>query len=240
MPFSMTGAPASTFTPPGRKLSKARCAVMASAFRPTMSLGRPGRCTSPAEIMVVTPPFMVESIQPSWLWRGVQSPNTGCTWLSIRPGATQVFLQSMTVFAPSRSQSFSLPTATISPSFTTMVSASRIGRSMSPDSSRPMFRMTTLPDLAPAATSAMSFPRGSGCLLRARPASTVRSTVSITKSSQCATASGRLERLAEEGGQRVPVRRVEVAGRGDQQVQVARRHVVAEQALRDAAGERSR
>ena len=59
MPFSITGAPASTLTPPGRKLSKARCAVIASAFRPTMSFGRPGRCTSPAEIIVVTPPFIV-------------------------------------------------------------------------------------------------------------------------------------------------------------------------------------
>jgi len=64
IPFSMTGAPASTLTPPGRKLSKARWAVIASAFRPTMSLGRPGRWTSPAEIIVVTPPFIVESIQP--------------------------------------------------------------------------------------------------------------------------------------------------------------------------------
>ncbi len=90
MPFSSTGAPAITFTPAGRKLWKARCAVMASAFRPTMSFGRPGRCTSPAEIIVVTPPFSVESIQPSWLWRGVQSPNTGCTCESIRPGATAV------------------------------------------------------------------------------------------------------------------------------------------------------
>src|SRR6218665_229657 len=87
MPFSMTGAPASTFTPPGRKLSKGGWGVMANAFRPTMSLGRPGRCTSPAEIMVVTPPCMVESIQPIWPWRGVQSPNTGRTWLSMRPGA---------------------------------------------------------------------------------------------------------------------------------------------------------
>ena len=87
MPFSITGAPASTFTPAGRKLWNARCAVIASALSPTMSFGRPGRCTSPAEIIVVTPPLSVESIQPSWFWRGVQSPNTGCTWLSIRPGA---------------------------------------------------------------------------------------------------------------------------------------------------------
>mgnify|MGYP007007741248 CR=1 FL=1 len=70
-----------------------------------MSLGRPGRCTSPADTMVVTPPFMVESIQPIWFWRGVQSPNTGCTWLSIRPGATQVWRASITVLAWSVSQS---------------------------------------------------------------------------------------------------------------------------------------
>jgi len=55
--------------------------------------------------MVVTPPFMVESIQPIWFWRGVQSPNTGCTWLSIRPGATQVWRASITVLAWSVSQS---------------------------------------------------------------------------------------------------------------------------------------
>ena len=29
---------------------------IAMAFSPTMSLGRPGMCTSPAEIIVVTPP----------------------------------------------------------------------------------------------------------------------------------------------------------------------------------------
>ena len=83
---SMQGAPAWTLTPEGRKLANWRCAEMASALRPTTSRGRPGVCTSPAEIMVVTPPLRFESIQPSWFWRGVQSPATGCTWLSIRPG----------------------------------------------------------------------------------------------------------------------------------------------------------
>jgi hypothetical protein len=53
-------------------------------------------------------------------------------------------------------QSFSLPTAVISPSTTTIVSASRIGRSMSPDNSRPMFLITTLPDLPVLAASAMT------------------------------------------------------------------------------------
>ena len=194
MPFSMMGAPASTLTPPGRKLSKARCAVMASAFRPTMSLGRPGRCTSPAEIMVVTPPFMVESIQPSWFWRGVQSPKTGCTWLSIRPGATQVWCTSITVRACAMSQSLALPTATIRPSCTTMVSASRMGRSMSPDSSKPMLVMTTLPDFPSATASAMGCPWEVGKRGRCQGGLiiTVRSTVVMMKSRQCAMASGAL------------------------------------------------
>src|SRR5512145_1407721 len=145
MPFSSTGAPASTFTPPGRKLWNARCAVIASAFRPTMSFGRPGRCTSPAEIMVVTPPLSVESIQPSWFCRGVQSPNTGCTWLSIRPGARHTPLASISVSGRAVSQSFCLPTWVIRPSIATTVSASRIGRSRSPDSNRPTLRTTSLP-----------------------------------------------------------------------------------------------
>ena len=78
-----------------------RCAVIAIALTPTMSRGRPGVCTSPAEIMVVTPPLRLESIQPSWFWRGVQSPATGWTWLSMRPGASVVPLASMVVVAPS-------------------------------------------------------------------------------------------------------------------------------------------
>ena len=75
-----------TLAPEGRKLANVRCAVMASALTPMGSLGRPGRCTSPAETNVVTPPLTHESIQPSWFCRGVQSPNTGWQWLSIRPG----------------------------------------------------------------------------------------------------------------------------------------------------------
>ena len=58
--------------------------------------------------MVVTPPFSVESIQPSWFWRGVQSPNTGCTWLSIRPGASATPLASISVSGCAVSQSFCL------------------------------------------------------------------------------------------------------------------------------------
>lgn len=109
-----------------------------------MSLGRPGVCTSPAEIMVVTPPCMVESIQPSWFWRGVQSPATGWTWLSISPGESTVPLASMTVPAPSVSRSLKRPTAAIRPPTATRVSASRIGRSMSPESIRPIFFTTSL------------------------------------------------------------------------------------------------
>ncbi len=71
-----------------------------------MSRGRPGVCTSPAEIIVVTPPCRQESIQPSWFCRGVQSPATGWTWLSIRPGASVVPWASMIVVAPSKSRSF--------------------------------------------------------------------------------------------------------------------------------------
>ncbi|MNT49210.1 hypothetical protein D3C72_1860470 [compost metagenome] len=62
--------------------------------------------------------------------------------------------------ACSVSQSFSRPTATINPSFTTMVSASRMGWSKSPDSSRPMFLITTLPEVAWVEMSAMGVPVG--------------------------------------------------------------------------------
>ena len=159
IPFSITGAPASTFTPPptpaARIPSNARCAVIASAFTPVTSLGRPGRCTSPAEIIVVTPPFMHDSIQPSWFCRGVQSPNTGCTCESISPGASAVPRQSITRRGLSQSQSACLPTAAISPSSTTIVSASRIGASMSPESIRPTLRITTLPDDSVAAVTAI-------------------------------------------------------------------------------------
>ena len=155
----MTGAPASTFTPPptpaARMPSNARWAVIASAFSPTMSLGRPGRWTSPAEIIVVTPPFRHDSIQPSWFWRGVQSPNTGWTCESISPGASVVPRQSMVVRACSVSQSAARPIATIRPSSTTTVSASRIGASMSPESIRPTFRITTLPEVVGAEVTAM-------------------------------------------------------------------------------------
>src|SRR5574337_96808 len=252
IPFSMTGAPASTLTPPGRKLSKARCAVMARALRPTMSLGRPGRCTSPAEIMVVTPPCRVESIQPIWPWRGVQSPKTGCTWLSIRPGHTQVLRASITTSGAEVSQSDSLPTETIRPSFTTMVSASRTGRSMSPDSSRPMFLMTSLPDLPEATASAMDLLLQSGCpgesfhrrrgsrIMRPRRFGKGRSHAQRGFDHErfpMSNGLGRLDVFAEEGRQREPVGSMEISQPGDHQIEVARRQVAAEDALGGAAAE---
>ena len=109
-----------------------------------MSRGRPGMCTSPAEIIVVTPPLSELSIQWSWLWRGVQSPATGWTWLSMRPGERIVPLASTTVPAPAVSTSFSLPTAAMRPFSATTVSASRTGDSRSPLNISPMLRTTSL------------------------------------------------------------------------------------------------
>src|SRR5438552_4612999 len=137
MPSSRMGAPASTFTPPGRKLAYAFAATMASALRPTMSLGRPGRCTSPAEIAVVTPPFMPESRKSIVRCRGVKSPKTGWTCESMRPGITVVPRQSMTVSASSSS---ARPTPVITPSRSTRESASRTGRRRSPLTRSPMLR----------------------------------------------------------------------------------------------------
>src|SRR5213594_4198203 len=110
---------------------------MASALRPTMSLGRPGRCTSPAEIAVVTPPFIAESMKSTVRWRGVKSPKTGWTCESMRPGMTVVPRQSMTVSA---SSSRPRPMPAILPSRSTSESASRRGRRRSPLTSVPMLR----------------------------------------------------------------------------------------------------
>lgn len=78
MPFSITGAPASTFTPPGRSCRTPRCAAQGLPGPPRLC-GRPGRCTSPAEIMVVTPPFR----------RSIRSSRAGFAAASSRrtPGA---------------------------------------------------------------------------------------------------------------------------------------------------------
>src|SRR5215467_7346101 len=135
MPSSRIGAPACTLTPPGRKLAQAFAATMASALSPTMSFGRPGRCTSPAEMAVVTPPCIPESMKSTVRCRGVKSPNTGCTCESISPGITVVPRASMTVSAsPSRPR----PIAAILPSRITTESASRSGRPISPLTSMPM------------------------------------------------------------------------------------------------------
>ena len=54
--------PPSTVTPPGRSRAKLRWAASASAFTPARSTGRPGRCTSEADIIIVTPPWSDDSI----------------------------------------------------------------------------------------------------------------------------------------------------------------------------------
>ncbi len=182
--------------------------------------------------MVVTPPCMVESIQPSWPWRGVQSPNTGCTWLSIRPGATQVRRASMTVFAPSRSRVLLLaPVATIRPSFTTMVVGVEDGLVDVAEQQRPMFWMTTLPDFPLLAISAISCcPRRGGSvvvlqIVRAHGAQHgLDHEVFPVPDPRPATPAAR-----REGRERVAVGGVEIAGGRDQQVDVARHEVLAEQ-----------
>src|SRR3990172_8944593 len=69
---------------------------MARALRPTMSFGRPGRWTSPAEMTVVTPPWSPDSMKSIVRWRGVKSPNTGWAWESMSPGIAVVPWASMT------------------------------------------------------------------------------------------------------------------------------------------------
>jgi len=69
-------------------------------------------------------------------WRGVKSPKTGWQWESIRPGMAALPLASMTVSA---SPSSPFPTAAILPSAITMLSPSRRGFAMSPDTINPMF-----------------------------------------------------------------------------------------------------
>ena len=90
------------------------------------------------------------------------------------------------------------------PSLTTIVSASSSGLSMSPDSMRPTLRITTLPDLPAAATSAIEALLGFGVPQPAAGASTgreraafagaatatARSTASMMKPRQYAKACG--------------------------------------------------
>jgi len=61
-PFSRIRAPPSTFTLLGWAFSKLLWPTIARALVPEGSLGRPGVWHSPAEIMVVTPPFLALSI----------------------------------------------------------------------------------------------------------------------------------------------------------------------------------
>ena len=87
-PCSRSTAPACTVAPSGCTVWNALCARMARALTPAGSVGRPGRCGSPAEMSVVTPPLTCASIQPIVESRGVKSPNTGWTWGSMSPGTT--------------------------------------------------------------------------------------------------------------------------------------------------------
>jgi hypothetical protein len=105
------------------------------------------------------------SIQPIWFCRGVQSPATGWTWLSISPGVTVVPLASMMVVAPWVSISSARPIPVILPFSETIVSASRTGFSIMPDSSSPILRITSLlgPVLA-GASWAMDFVLFAQCL----------------------------------------------------------------------------
>ncbi len=61
-PGSRMRLPPRTFTPPGLALANDFAARMARAFVPATSFGLPGRWTSPAEIMVVTPPWRDDSM----------------------------------------------------------------------------------------------------------------------------------------------------------------------------------
>ena len=100
-----------------------------------MSFGLPGRWTSPAEIIVVTPPWSDDSMKSKVRCRGVKSPKTGWACESMSPGITVVPQASMTTSASSSSPR---PMASIRPSRMTMESASRSGRSMSPETTWPM------------------------------------------------------------------------------------------------------
>ena len=95
---------------------------MASALTPTMSFGRPGQMHLAGRDHRGDAAVAASmSIQPSWFWRGVQSPNTGCTWLSIRPGATRRALGVDDACRRRRCRRPSaLPTAAIRPSTATM------------------------------------------------------------------------------------------------------------------------
>ena len=81
--------------------------------------------------------------------RGVKSPNTGWQWESISPGTTVLPRASITVSA---SPSSPRPTAVMRPSSMAMVSPSRSGRAMSPETICPMLRMSVFIDVPPSAS----------------------------------------------------------------------------------------
>src|SRR3990172_3835804 len=77
-------------------------------------------------------------MKPSAFWRGVQSPNTMWTWVSMRPGARAVPLTSTRTSAAAASISARSPIRGTSPASIRTVSASIKPRSRSPLMMRPM------------------------------------------------------------------------------------------------------
>ena len=70
-----------------------------------MSFGRPGRCTSPAEIIVVTPPFIV-LVDPAELALARRPVAEHRMHVAVnQPGATQVFWQSTIEISADRCRS---------------------------------------------------------------------------------------------------------------------------------------
>ena len=71
-----------------------RCAAIASALMPDQ-VARAARHSAPRRPRSSWSRRHAawNSIQPIWFWRGVQSPATGCTWLSMRPGVTDAALR---------------------------------------------------------------------------------------------------------------------------------------------------
>src|SRR3990172_232838 len=76
-------------------------------------------------------------MNPNAFWRGVQSPRTMWTWVSIRPGARVAPLTSIRTSAAAASISARLPIFAKTPSSTRTVSASTNARSKSPLMIRP-------------------------------------------------------------------------------------------------------
>src|SRR5438093_4442726 len=141
-----------------------------------MSFGRPGRCTSPAEMTDVTPPCSPDSMKLSVCWRGVKSPNTGWAWESMSPGsavaplASIVWSRSPPAPAPPSSPR---PIAAIRSSSIRIESASAIGASMSPVTTVPMFVMRVRIEFRPRLPAALEYlvqPVLTDCVLGLEPA----------------------------------------------------------------------